>query len=393
MKKKAGPSASERQTMASTSTGGRSGASSRRSARRPTSSRPDGKGCGRPTLAPSGLRLSVWRCRSRSSVRTVTGQEVTTRACRRCSGGRGLVTMCGFCTSGVSHREAGVTRVFCRTAACQNADGLHGHAMSPPARPAAATLVLLRDRPAGPAEILLVQRHGRSKFAAGDHVFAGGKVEADDIPDDVERFCRGLTATEASARLGGDLTPRQALGYWVGAIREAFEEVGILLAYDRTGAFVRRTPDNRARFEAHRQACQSANPAFLAMLRAEELTLATDRLTYFAHWITPEEQPLRFDTRFFATEAPPGQEPEVDGHEIVASRWLTAAEAFEALARKEITLRLPTIKNLELLQRAGGRTADVLSGLLGLTVPTIRPRVLQVDGKPLAVLPGDLRWY
>lgn len=266
--------------------------------------------------------------------------------------------------------------------------------MSPPAIPSpAATLVLLRDRPGGPAEILLIQRHGKSKFAAGDYVFAGGKVEADDIPEDVERFCRGLTAEEASARLGGDLAPRRALGYWVGAIREAFEEVGVLLAYDAQGDFVRFTAENRDRFEAHRQACQAANPAFFTMLRAEGLTLATDRLTYFAHWITPEEQPLRFDTRFFAAGAPPQQEPEVDGHEIVALRWLTAAEAFGALKRKEITLRLPTIKNLELLQSGGGRTADILSALRGRAVPTIRPRVLQVDGKPLPVLPGDPRWY
>lgn len=266
--------------------------------------------------------------------------------------------------------------------------------MTPPAIPSpAATLVLMRDRPAGPAEILLIQRHGRSKFAAGDYVFAGGKVEADDIPDDVEPFCRGLTPGEASARLGGDLTPRQALGYWVGAIREAFEEVGVLLAYDRGGEFVRFTPDNHDRFEAHRKACQSANPAFFTMLREEGLTLATERLTYFAHWITPEEQPLRFDTRFFAAAAPPGQAPEVDGHEIVALRWSTPTEAFEALGRKEITLRLPTIKNLELLQAAGSRTEDILHALRARTVPTIRPRVLQVDGKPLAVLPGDPRWY
>jgi 8-oxo-dGTP pyrophosphatase MutT (NUDIX family) len=251
----------------------------------------------------------------------------------------------------------------------------------------------MRARPAGPAEILLIRRHGRSKFAAGDYVFAGGKVEADDIPDDVEHFCRGLTLDEASARLGGDLTARQALGYWVGAIREAFEEVGMLLAYDRQGEFVRFTPDSRARIEAHRRACQSANPAFFTMLREEGLTLATDRLTYFAHWITPEEQPLRFDTRFFAAAAPPGQEPEVDGHEIVALRWSTPAEAFEALRRKEITLRLPTIKNLELLQAAGSRTEEILHALRGRAVPTIRPRVLQVDGKPVPVLPGDPRWY
>ena len=265
--------------------------------------------------------------------------------------------------------------------------------MTPPATPSpAATLVLLRDRPAGPAEILMIQRHGRSKFAAGDYVFAGGKVEADDIPDDVERFVRGLTPEQASARLGGDLSPRQALGYWVGAIREAFEEVGLLLAHDRAGLPVRFTAANRERFEAYRQACQSANPAFFAMLREEGLTLATDHLTYFAHWITPEEQPLRFDTRFFAALAP-AQEPVVDGHEIVALRWMTPAEAFAAIERKEVTLRLPTLKNLELLQSGGARAADILGALRGRSVPTIRPRVLQVDGRPLAVLPGDPRWY
>ena len=265
--------------------------------------------------------------------------------------------------------------------------------MSPATPSPAATLVFLRDRPAGPAEILMIQRHGKSKFAAGDYVFAGGKVEADDIPHDVERFCRELTAAQASARLGGGLAPRQALGYWVGAIREAFEEVGLLLAYDRRGDLIRFTPDTRRRFEAYRTACQAGNPAFFGMLRAEELTLATDRLTYFAHWITPEEQPLRFDTRFFAALAPADQAPEVDGHEIVAQRWLTPAEAFAAQRAKDITLRLPTIKNLELLQSGGSRAAEILDGLRGRDVPTIRPRVLQVEGKPLAVLPDDPRWY
>jgi 8-oxo-dGTP pyrophosphatase MutT (NUDIX family) len=265
--------------------------------------------------------------------------------------------------------------------------------MSPPAIPSpAATLVLLRDRPAGSAEILMIQRHGKSKFAAGDYVFAGGKVESDDIPDDVERFVRGLTAEEARVRLGGDLPARTALGYWVGAIREAFEEVGVLLAYDRDGEPVRFTAANRERFEAYRAACQAANPAFFAMLRAEGLTLATEGLTYFAHWITPEEQPLRFDTRFFAALAP-AQAPVVDGHEIVALRWMTPEEAFDAFKRKEITLRLPTLKNLELLQGGGRRAADILAALRGRTVPTIRPRVLQVDGKPVPVLPGDPRWY
>jgi 8-oxo-dGTP pyrophosphatase MutT (NUDIX family) len=265
----------------------------------------------------------------------------------------------------------------------------------------AATLALLRDAASG-VEVLLIQRHARSKFAAGDYVFAGGKVEPDDVPADALQFCHGLAAEKAVARLSGGLAPREALGYWIGAIREAFEEVGILLALGTDGRFVQLTPDNRERFAAHRAACQASNLAFFVMLRAEGLTLATDRLAYFAHWITPEESPIRFDTRFFAAVAPPGQDAMADGQEIVDVRWLTATAALEAMRRKEISLRTPTIKNLEIVDAAGrpdGRdgpratAAQIVAALRGRVVPTIRPRILEVEGRPLAVLPGDPRWY
>src|SRR5499427_1993799 len=167
--------------------------------------------------------------------------------------------------------------------------------MATPVTPSpAASLVLLRDHPPSAVETLLLQRHAKSKFAAGDYVFAGGKIESDDMPPDGERFCRGLAPEQASARLGGRLAPRDALACWVGAIREAFEEVGVLLAYEPAGGLLRISPETKPRYEAYRSACQKANPAFFDMLRAEKLVLATDRLAYFAHWITPEEQPLRF---------------------------------------------------------------------------------------------------
>ena len=265
--------------------------------------------------------------------------------------------------------------------------------MTTPVTPSpASTLVLLRDRPPV-VEALLLQRHSRSKFAAGDYVFAGGKIEADDMPADGERFCRGLTPEQASARLNGGLAPRKALAYWVGAIREAFEEVGVLLAYESDGRLLRITSESRERFEAYRAACHKANPAFFDMLRAERLTLATDRLAYFAHWITPEEQPIRFDTRFFVALMPPEQEPAVDGHEIVDLKWLTPVEAIAASKRKEIGLRTPTIKNLELVAAGGAPATKVIESLGVREVSTIRPRVLQVDGKPVPVLPGDPRWY
>ena len=265
--------------------------------------------------------------------------------------------------------------------------------MSPPVTPSpAATLALLRDRPDGEVETLLIQRHGRSKFAAGDHVFPGGKIEADDVPPDAEAFCRGLSVEMAAGRLGGDLSWRDSLGYWVGAIREAFEEVGLLLAYGPGGDLVRIAPADEARYAGYRDACQRSNAAFFDMLRAESLTLATDGLAYFAHWITPEENPIRFDTRFFAAVAPSGQAAVADGTEIVGVRWLTPEEALGALGRKEITLRTPTIKNLQLLAGPGS-AAERVARLGQRVVKTIRPRVLTVDGKPVPVLPGDPRWY
>jgi 8-oxo-dGTP pyrophosphatase MutT (NUDIX family) len=254
----------------------------------------------------------------------------------------------------------------------------------------AATLVLLRDKPAGGIEILLIQRHRASKFAAGDHVFPGGKIELDDNPDDAARWCTGLDVEHAARVLGLSDGPRAALAYWVGAIREAFEEVGVLLALDDTG----RPPRiEAARLAEYRRACQEDHRAFWDMVRAERLTLTTDRLAYFAHWITPEENPIRFDVRFFAAPMPEGQTPEADEREIVAVRWLSPREAFDAQSRGEISLRRPTIANLRIFDGAPS-VAAALANLAGRPIPMIRPRVItDPDGKTRALLPGDPGWY
>ena len=259
-----------------------------------------------------------------------------------------------------------------------------------PVTPApAATLVLLRDRAAGEVVLLLLQRHRASKFAAGDFVFAGGKVETDDCPADAARWCAGLDRKNAARLLGLEGAPRAALAYWIGAIREAFEEVGVLLAYGSEGRPVRVA---RARFEAYRRACQADKGAFWDMVRAERFTLATDRLRYFAHWITPEENPLRFDTRFFAAPMPPGQRAVADGKEIIAVRWMTVAEAWAARAAGEINLRLPTIKNLALFEGASS-SAHAFERLVAQTIPTIRPRLVLEHGERRVLLPGDAGYY
>lgn len=254
----------------------------------------------------------------------------------------------------------------------------------------AATLVLLRDRPADGVEVLLIQRHPGSKFAGGDFVFPGGKIETDDMPGDAPAWCVGLAPDEATRRLVNAASAREALGFWVGAIREAFEEVGILLAYGAGGSFVDFSRRGE-RLRAYRRECLTDGSVFWGMLRDERLTLATDRLLYFAHWITPEENPIRFDTRFFVAEAPSGQEASADDQEIVGVRWMTVEEALEAFHRQEISLRFPTIKNLKLLQ--GSSAAEVLAGLNGRLVPTIRPRVLGEGANRRVLLPGDADWY
>jgi 8-oxo-dGTP pyrophosphatase MutT (NUDIX family) len=247
--------------------------------------------------------------------------------------------------------------------------------------------VLLRDRPAADVEVLLIQRHRASKFAAGDYVFPGGKIEADDNPPDAAAWCAGLDGARAADLLGLDGNRAQALGYWIGAIRESFEEVGVLLAYGEEGAPVR---VDHPRFADYRRACHADNRAFWDMLRAERLRLATDQLVYFAHWITPEERPIRFDTRFFAAPMPPGQEAVADDKEIIDVRWLTPAEAVAALDRKEISLRTPTQKNLALFEGAPTVVA-ALARLEGRVVSTVRPRLVAdpagVGERPL--MPGD----
>ena len=262
---------------------------------------------------------------------------------------------------------------------------------SPAVPSPAATLVLLRDHPQQGLQVLLIQRHRASTFAAGDYVFPGGKIEVDDNPPDAVRWCVGLDRARAARVLGLDHDPGPALGYWIGAIREAFEEVGVLLAYGPDG---RVCPVGDGRFGEYRRACHADNRAFWDMLRAERLTLATDRLVYFAHWITPEERPLRFDTRFFAAPMPEGQAAVADDKEIVAVRWLGPGQALAVRERGEISLRLPTQRNLALFAGAAS-TAEALARIEGRSVAVIRPRLVAgPDGRPeRTLLPGEPGYY
>ncbi|MBI2879153.1 MAG: NUDIX domain-containing protein [Candidatus Rokubacteria bacterium] len=255
----------------------------------------------------------------------------------------------------------------------------------------AATLILTRDGTAG-LEVLLLERHPASRFAPGAFAFPGGRIEADDAPSDAARFCCGLTATDAAQALRDVSPPGRALGFWVAGIREAFEEVGLLLAYERTGEPLRLEGEPGARFAAHRQDCRRDPRAFWRMVRDEQLLLATDRLAYFAHWITPEERAIRYDTRFFVAATLPGQVPDPDGVEVVSWRWLAPRQALALHRERRLLLPFPTMKSLEVLEGFDG-LAPLLAAVRRREVRAVRPRLIVEDGEERLLLPGDPGYY
>ncbi len=202
-----------------------------------------------------------------------------------------------------------------------------------------ATVVLVRNNQGSP-EILLVRRHAKTAFGT-NYVFPGGLVESCDR----HSLCDPrLTADDACRFLG---MTEGALEYYSAAIRELFEETGVLLARDPQGrmppATLRPTVDE-LHASRYRLISQDARwPEFLAQ---NELTLAVDAISYFAWWITPTARPRRFSTRFFLAMMPDGQAACHDGIELTDSRWVTAAAALEAGKRGDLLLPPPTLATL-----------------------------------------------
>lgn len=221
----------------------------------------------------------------------------------------------------------------------------------------AATVMLLRDGPDG-IEVCMMRRNPASGFVGGAHVFPGGAVDAADRSPDAARSCRGLDDAMAS-RLAGQ--PAGGLAFWVAAIRETFEEAGILLARDADGRPVSfGLPDVAARFAGHRRAVDTGAATLVEVCRREDLTLDAGALSLFSRWVTPLGAPRRYDTRFFVAVAPDGQEARHDDRELVDTAWLTPAEALRRHRAGEIVLILPTERSLEALARFE-RAADVVA--------------------------------
>ena len=251
---------------------------------------------------------------------------------------------------------------------------------SVPATPvAAATVMLVRDSPEG-VEVFLMERSGFGAFG-GLHVFPGGKIDATDAEARWTDLAEGVEPATANATLGLE---SGGLDYWVATIRECFEEAGVLLATRADGRLLPLTdPDRRARFAAWRARLNAGEKgAFEAMCKEESLRLATDRLAYVSHWITPVTERKRFNTRFFLARAPSKQEALHDGFETVESAWIRPDSALDRWKRGDLNLISPTFTNLQGLVGYDS-TESLLRAKRAVdpaTIPVILPKVRPREG-------------
>jgi 8-oxo-dGTP pyrophosphatase MutT (NUDIX family) len=239
-----------------------------------------------------------------------------------------------------------------------------------------ATLILLRDCPrrGGGVEVLMLRRHAKSAFLPGTYVFPGGAVEAGDCGLAAEGICRGVTSEGAHSIIADACSREMALGFLVATVREAFEEAGILLAYREYPELMAIGGEERSRFDEYRVQVREDPSVFASLVREEGLELAVDRLFYFAHWITPEVAPIRFDTRFFVAEAPPNQEALHDAIETTDSRWIRLEEVTDKRRRGELSVPFPTFCNIKELARFSS-VAEVIASTHGKEIPAIQPLV------------------
>lgn len=223
----------------------------------------------------------------------------------------------------------------------------------------------------------MVERHHQIDFATGALVFPGGQVDPADAGAALAGRCAGVAALDDEAR-----------ALRVAAIRETFEEAGVLLARPR-GARALVGAAALAGIEARHRAALNAGARTLAEIAAaEDLELACDLLVPFAHWITPVFMPKRFDTWFFLVAAPADQVALHDGHESVDSVWITPAEAEAARAAGRRTIIFPTLLNVRKLGRAA-TVAEAVANARSRPIVTVLPRVERRGGTPTMVLPAD----
>ncbi|MCB1691757.1 MAG: NUDIX domain-containing protein, partial [Pseudomonadales bacterium] len=193
----------------------------------------------------------------------------------------------------------------------------------------AATVLLVDDRP--DLQVFMMKRNQNIQFAGGMWVFPGGAVDRSDDATTYQHYCTHRSDVEASELLGVE---RGGLAYYVAAIREAFEEAGILLALHRENEVALELLDDdiRVRFDSLRDGVNDGSVDFLDVVERENLILDAGQIHYVGRWITPPGPPRRFDTRFFVARMPARQDPIHDDSELVGSDWVSPRQVIERAA-------------------------------------------------------------
>lgn len=245
--------------------------------------------------------------------------------------------------------------------------------LRPPSTPRdASTVLLLRDAREG-FEVLMVRRHSRSGFMGGAHVFPGGKVDDADGAREIVSRVVGRSGDDAARALGEE-DPRRAVALFVAAIRETFEEAGLLLGELAASADL--------------AAARASGAPFAEVLARLDARPTLDALVPQARWVTPTAESRRFDARFFLARAPVGQTASHDARETTEHHWLTPRAALERGERGEIVLPPPTLCSLEWL--ADFATIDAALAAAAVQPPRrIEPVFVATEAVPTLALPGD----
>lgn len=237
----------------------------------------------------------------------------------------------------------------------------------------ASTVMLLRDDE-GPLEVFMLRRVAAMEFAASMHVFPGGGADRRDAEDElpwagpaVGEWAELLGTTEADARM-----------LVAAAVREIFEETGVLLASPAgdEGSPPRLDPEEAREL---RRRLVAREVGFGEVLLDQGLVLRSDLLRYRAHWITPEVEPRRYDTRFFVAAVPAGQDPDGDTSEADLSEWVRPQAVLDAFADGDLMLMPPTIVSLEQLA-----TTDTVRAAIDQELPIapVMPEFVVTDAGP-----------
>jgi len=244
-----------------------------------------------------------------------------------------------------------------------------------PAKPA-ATIALLRDSPSR-MEVLLLKRDRNASFVPGAYVFPGGRVDPADWTKQTLASVDGLTTETAATRLGLVGTSPPAIAYYIAALREAFEETGILVG---VGPNAQAPPTAAASVEVEvlRNGLMEGSVSFNEALKHLSCRIDGSSIEYLAHWITPEREPRRFDTRFFAARVQTDAEPIFDPREMTEALWLSPKEALSRNQGGTLPMIFPTI---DTLQRLADYTTvgDALRGIGDVSIPTLMPKLVLTE--------------